>query len=160
MGFVFGIVMSAMLHSGGGVVAAVSASGPAVVAYRERRSDAQAMLDDVNARRASRGLPPLRLDPELCAIARAHAVDMAARAYFGHDTPEGESPFDRMDRAHYQYGYAGENLALDRSVDAAANALWHSAEHRENILEPHYQKVGIAAVLAPAGEIFVEDFSD
>lgn len=160
MPFVLGLIVSAMLQTGGVTIAAVTAPGPAIVAYRERSTDVQAMLDDVNARRRSKGLAPLQLDPQLCAIARAHAVDMAARSYFDHDSPEGESPFERMDRAHYRYGYAGENLALDRSVDAAANALWHSPEHRENILEPHYAKVGIAAVVSPDGEIFVEDFSD
>jgi len=35
-----------------------------------------------------------------------------------------------------------------------------SAGHRENILEPHYQKVGIGAIASAKGEIFVEDFSD
>jgi uncharacterized protein YkwD len=130
------------------------------VAYRERAPDVDAMLRDVNDRRVKLGLPPLQLDVQLCAIAREHAVDMAQRSYFGHDTPEGESPFQRMDRAHFRYGYAGENIALDENVGAAANALWHSPEHRENILEPHYAKVGIAAIASPDGEIFVEDFSD
>lgn len=135
-------------------------AAPVASVVHERAADAEAMLRDVNARRKARGLAPLRLDAQLCAIARAHALDMAARAYLGHDTPEGESPFERLDAAHYRYGYAGENLALDRNVDAAARALWYSPEHRENILEPHYVRVGIAAVSSPDGEIFVEDFSD
>jgi uncharacterized protein YkwD len=159
MSFIMGISFLAMLRA---AYAPVTAGGPspAAVAYRERSSDAQAMLDDVNAHRIGRGLAPLTLDPRLCAIARAHALDMASRAYFGHDSPDGESPFERMDRAHYPYGYAGENLALDQSLAAAAAALWRSPEHRENILEPHYLKLGVAAVVAPPGEIFVEDFSD
>lgn len=124
------------------------------------QADAVAMLTELNARRVSKGLAQLALDPRLCAIALEHASDMVARAYFDHNTPEGVSPFARMDRAGYTYGYAGENMALDKNPGAAELALWQSPEHRQNILEVHYLKVGIAAVRASAGEIFVEDFSD
>ena len=118
------------------------------------------MLRALNAARVANGLRRLALDPRLCTIARSHAFDMVERGYFGHVSPDGVSPFDRMVRAHYRFGYAGENLALDRSARAAALALWQSSEHRNNILEPHYAKVGIAAVASTDGEIFVEDFSD
>jgi uncharacterized protein YkwD len=126
----------------------------------ERAADAQAMLDVLNAERAGKGLEPLAFDPRLCAIARSHAVDMAVRSYFGHVTPEGAGPFDRLNRAHYRYGFAGENLALDANVSSASSELWSSSEHRSNILQPRFARVGIAAVRATDGEIFVEDFSD
>jgi uncharacterized protein YkwD len=126
----------------------------------ERRADAAAMLADINAERASRGLAPLTQDDRLNEIALSHAEDMATRAYFGHTTPEGLTPFARMDRANYRYTYAGENLALDESVSAASVALWRSTEHRQNILQPHFGRVGVAAVAVADGEIFVEDFSD
>jgi len=126
----------------------------------ERAADAQAMLDVLNAERAGHGLEPLAFDPRLCAIARSHAVDMAVRSYFGHVTPEGAGPFDRLNRAHYRYGFAGENLALDTNVTSASSELWLSSEHRSNILQPRFARVGIAAVRAADGEIFVEDFSD
>ena len=125
-----------------------------------RDDDAAAMLMTINAERASRGLAPLAFDDRLCAIARSHAEDMVQRSYFGHSTPEGVSPFERMNRAHYRFSYAGENIALDQNVAAAGNALWQSSEHRSNILEPHFERVGIAAVNSTDGEIFVVDFSD
>ncbi len=125
-----------------------------------REHDVRVMLAALNAERASRGLSPLGLDPDLCKIARSYASEMATRNFFSHTSPEGDDPFKRMDRAHYRYGYAGENIALDQSPTSAADALWHSEGHRENILEPHYQKVGIGAIQSPSGEIFVEDFSD
>jgi uncharacterized protein YkwD len=118
------------------------------------------MLRALNAARAERGLRPLALDTRLCDIAESHARDMAERRYFAHTTPEGVSVFDRMKDADYRYNYAGENLALDQSADEAENALWNSTDHRHNILEPHYARVGIAAVSSDEGEIFVQDFSD
>lgn len=123
-------------------------------------AEIRSMLAALNARRAARGLALLRLDPTLCQVASAYALEMATRRFFGHNSPEGETPFQRMDRAHVQYGYAGENIALEPNAASASDALWHSPAHRENILEPHYARVGIAAASAPFGEIFVEDFSD
>lgn len=123
-------------------------------------ADAATLLAALNATRSLQGLRPLVLDARLCAIAESHGIDMATRRYFDHMSPEGISPFERMDRAHYRYGYAGENLALDRNAAAAHRALLGSSEHRSNMLEPHYSRVGIAAVGSAIGEIFVEDFSD
>ncbi|GAC1312588.1 MAG: hypothetical protein NVS2B3_16100 [Vulcanimicrobiaceae bacterium] len=118
------------------------------------------LLDALNEARAARGLTPLVLDERLCAIARDHGRDMASRAYFDHRSPDGATPFDRLDRARYRYGYAGENLALDRDAAAAHRALFASPAHRANMLESHYARVGIAAVPSRAGELVVEDFSD
>jgi uncharacterized protein YkwD len=125
-----------------------------------RASEMNAMFVALNAHRRSMGRVALYLDPALCTIAYQHAADMVARSYFDHNTPEGLSPFARMDQAHYPYGYAGENIALDSNSAAADQALWHSTEHRENILSAHFVKVGIAAVAGSQGEIIVEDFSD
>ena len=127
---------------------------------RDRPADAQAMLRDLNALRAQNGLARLDFEPRLYAAALAHALDMSNRHYFDHLSPEGTSPIDRMRRAGCTFGYAGENIALDVDEHLANLALYNSPLHRENILEPHYQRIGIAAVQTERGEIFVEDFSD
>lgn len=49
----------------------------------------------VNDQRASRGLQPLAHTEQIRLIARSHSEDMAARDYFGHETPEGLGPADR-----------------------------------------------------------------
>ncbi|HEV8503758.1 MAG TPA: CAP domain-containing protein, partial [Chitinophagaceae bacterium] len=90
-----------------------------------------------------RGLRPLVADPEMTEVARAHSKDMFARGYFAHFTPEGKSPFDRMDAAHVQYSTAGENLALAHSLSIAHNGLMNSPGHRANILNPAFGRVGI-----------------
>jgi uncharacterized protein YkwD len=126
----------------------------------ERAQDARAMLAALNAERAENGLAALSFDARLCDIARSHARDMVRRRYFGHVDPDGVDPFGRMRRSHYPFGFAGENIALDAGVDAADRALFASLEHRANILQPHFNRVGIAAVSSTNGEVFVEDFSD
>ena len=149
-----------MLGATGSTTEETIALGSSGANVSARDADIRVMLAALNAERQSRGLAPLGLDPNLCKIARTYATDMATRNFFGHTSPEGDTPFNRMDRAHYRYGYAGENIALDESPTSAAQALWRSNAHRENILEPHYQKVGIGAIRSASGEIFVEDFSD
>jgi len=101
------------------------------------------MLKLVNQERVQRGLSALKADPELTQVARAHSQDMFARGYFAHFTPEGKSPFDRMDMAHVQYTTAGENLALAHSLSIAHNGLMNSPGHRANILNPAFGRVGI-----------------
>jgi len=128
--------------------------------FVESLRDVGTVFAFLNARRAAAGLPALVLDPRLCDIARSYARDMDERGYFGHTSPEGTSPWGRMDAAHYSYGYAAENLALETDARAADDDWWRSAEHRDNMLGPHYQRVGIATVASPGGELFVEDFSD
>jgi uncharacterized protein YkwD len=127
----------------------------------ERPSDAIALYQHLNQVRSKVGETLLALDRRLIEVARAHALDMIARHYFAHETPDGSSPFDRLRQAGVEYSYAGENLAMNVGPDAAHLALLESPPHRENMLEPHYRRVGIAAVRDPEGqEIFVEDFSD
>jgi uncharacterized protein YkwD len=112
--------------------------------HPEVRTDLEAkMLELVNQERVQRGLLPLKADPELTQLARAHSSDMFARGYFAHITPEGKSPFDRMNDAHVQYTTAGENLALAHSLSIAHNGLMNSPGHRANILNPSFGRVGI-----------------
>jgi uncharacterized protein YkwD len=126
----------------------------------DRSADARALWHDLNVARQSAGLPPLVLDLRLCRVAEAHAYDMVRRHYFDHVSPDGLGPFERMTRAGLRYGYAGENIALDVDERGAAEHLYASPEHRQNMLEPHYTHVGIAAVATETREFFVEDFSD
>jgi uncharacterized protein YkwD len=127
----------------------------------ERPSDAIVLYRHLNQVRSNDGERLLVLDRRLIEVARQHALDMIARHYFAHETPDGGSPFDRLHDAGVEYSYAGENLAMNVSPDAANSALLQSPPHRENMLEPHYRRVGIAAVRSSEGEeIFVEDFSD
>jgi len=94
-------------------------------------------------------------------VGRAHAADMLKRGYFSHYTPEGLSPFDRMEQAGITYLYAGENLAFSPNVTLAMQGLMNSPGHRENILSEHFGRVGIGVLDAGVyGEMFVQEFRD
>jgi uncharacterized protein YkwD len=101
------------------------------------------MLQLVNQERTKRGLKPLRWDPQLLPVARAHSQDMFARGYFSHYTLEGKDPFDRMKAAGIKYYSAGENLALGPTLSICHEGLMNSPGHRANILNPTYGRIGI-----------------
>jgi uncharacterized protein YkwD len=104
------------------------------------------MLRLVNAERAKAGLRPLKADPELTMVARAHSRDMFARGYFAHVTPEGSDPFDRMKRAQVSFRNAGENLALAQTLEIAHTNLMNSPGHRANIMHSGFGRLGIGVL--------------
>lgn len=119
------------------------------------------MLRLVNAERTAQGLPPLVMDEGLRAVAREHARDMFARGYFSHYSPEGLSPFDRLQSAGIRYLAAGENLALAPTVEVAHEGLMNSPGHRRNILSPDFLRVGIGAMDGGLrGIMFAQEFSN
>lgn len=120
------------------------------------------MFKLVNKERTNRGIKPLKLAAgKLQEVARLHARDMFQRGYFSHYNPEGESPFDRMEKAEVSFAAAGENLALAPSVILAHQGLMNSPGHRANILSPDFGTVGIGVVDGGIyGKMFVQEFTD
>ncbi len=119
------------------------------------------MFSLLNTERVHNGLSPLASDTDLRDVGRAHAKDMLKRGYFSHYTPEGLTPFDRMNKARLKYSFAGENLAFAPSTEFAMTGLMNSPEHRENILDPHYTKVGIGVINGGVyGKMYTQEFSD
>jgi|SRR5687768_12295973 uncharacterized protein YkwD len=101
------------------------------------------MLEMVNKERVKEGLTPLKADPEMSRVARAHSRDMFVRGYFAHNNPDGKTPFDRMRAAGVKFNAAGENLALAQTLEIAHTNLMNSPGHRANILHPSFGRLGI-----------------
>jgi uncharacterized protein YkwD len=117
---------------------------PFTVSSPRVRADLETqMLEMVNQERTKQNLPPLKPDPELTMVARAHSKDMFARGYFAHLTPEGKTPFDRMRSGGVRYLSAGENLALGQTLTICHNGLMNSPGHKANILDKSYGRLGI-----------------
>ncbi len=125
-----------------------------------RTSGISSIVQEMNVVRQGHNAQVLVLNAALCAIAQAHAQDMLARSYLGHNTPEGLDPFQRMTAAHYNYNYAAENIAMDDSLSHANKDLYGSPEHLENMVDGHYSHIGVGYVTENDGDILVEDFSD
>lgn len=119
------------------------------------------MFAMVNKERKAAGLSSVAQDELLRNVSRKHAVDMFAKGYFSHYTPEGRSPFDRMAQAQIPFTFAGENLALAPSVELAMQGLMKSPGHRANILSAQFGRVGIGVIDGGIyGKMFVQEFTD
>jgi uncharacterized protein YkwD len=114
------------------------------------------VLDELNLVRLEHGLNQLRLNPRLTAAADQHSLEMVNSGYFGHESADG-SHFARRIKAFYRPRTAhrpwtvGENLiwqARRLTARAAVTSWLASPGHRENLLEPAFREVGIAAVHA------------
>lgn len=102
------------------------------------------LFDLTNADRVNHHLPVLKWDNQIKETARKHSIDMADNNYFSHTNQEGLSPFDRMSKDDIFFTVAGENLASGQfSSIFAHEGLMNSLGHRENILHPDFQYLGV-----------------
>ena len=107
----------------------------------------QSLLDDTNAQRLGDNESALRINSKLNVAAQNKANDMAARDYWSHNTPDGQTPWTFITAAGYNYSIAGENLAY--GFDTAADTItgWmNSPEHRANVLNGSYRDVGFGII--------------
>jgi uncharacterized protein YkwD len=136
-------VLTAMLLS-----AATSALG--------QGADLAAMREEalvlVNAAREGQELPPLKAGGPLNEAAQAHAEDMLARDYYGHESPEGKTVRDRyLAAGGSPVEVAAENIAMCEGCPAPPDLArvrdfhegWmQSPGHRENVLAQGLERFG------------------
>src|SRR5437773_2535328 len=105
----------------------------------------------INQDRAAAGLPALRWNACLAAIAAQNAARMAAQGFISHTNGP------TLDLGCHLGSRAGENVGyLSNGInDVKMNAMFMaSSGHRANILGP-YQYVGVAWVVAPNGNAYI-----
>lgn len=113
----------------------------------------QEILERINEVRAGTGLQPLIVDLRLVRTARAHAESMRDDGFFGHVGPDGREPADRVAASDYQWTFVAENLAAGDLTPSQVVAGWlESPLHRDNMLEPAAQQVGIAMADGGTGQ--------
>ncbi len=105
----------------------------------------QEIIDLVNEERKEAGAREVRNNPQLVGAALAKGENMLNEQYWSHFGPNGETPWQFIKAAGYEYVYAGENLAKDFSESLNVHRAWmNSPTHRENILNPHFTEIGVA----------------
>lgn len=121
-------------------------------------------VDLTNADRMNARLNPLTVDPVLVAAAREHSREMCEKNYFSHDspTPSTHTPMMRYLEelgARPQYAMVGENLFYCSTVDVNRGeyAFMHSPPHRENILNPRFDSIGIGVWKGDDGSFWVTE---
>jgi uncharacterized protein YkwD len=115
----------------------------------------QTILDLTNKAREKENLPPLKLNPLLTKVARAHSANMAKQGKLSHEL-DGKTPSDRMKEAGYQASWGGENVAnTDGDTAASIFQMWmESKAHKENILKDKYKEIGVGVAKNAKGEVY------
>ncbi len=124
--------------------------GPGIYFLTEVESEVLRLANEARRRQA---LPPLAADPTLTDAARRHSGDMLARGFFSHVNPEGLSSSQRLPRNYARnLGQSGENIWMGsgqntrdprRLAGVIMASLMASPGHRQNLLDPHYNHLGV-----------------
>jgi uncharacterized protein YkwD len=119
----------------------------------------QYLLAAANQARATRGLPLLHRDEHLVRAAAQHAHAMSAHETISHQFPDEPALARRAANAGLAFSLVSENVAEAPSAVEIHEMWMHSEHHRENLLDPSVDAVGIR-VIARNGELYaVEDFA-
>lgn len=106
----------------------------------------QQIIDLTNMERKQYGVSTLKENSILDKAAEDKAKNMFAENYWAHNSPSGNSPWVWFKKEGYNYVYAGENLARGFSTSTDTMDAWMASKmgHKENVLGPNYQEIGIA----------------
>lgn len=120
----------------------------------------KSVFQGINKVRNKHGLSSLEWNKELSVVAEKHSEDMIKKDYFSHVSPEGHSLEDRLKIEQVQYSKAGETLLKQSRfegfiliipipknesgmVKETIDGWMSSPGHREIILTPDFQEVGV-----------------
>src|ERR1700735_700834 len=108
---------------------------------------------------------PLQWDARLAALARGHSEEMAETGTFSHREIDGSLPMTRVSQAGIQWRALGENIAKSDDLTRAEQAFMEEPKfkpnHRGNILDPDYNRVGIGIARAPGGSLYItQEFAE
>jgi len=115
----------------------------------------QDLLTRINALRAAGAscgssgtfpaVPAVAWNDKLTTAADGHALDMANKNSFSHDSQDGRSFSTRITNAGYSWSAAGENIAAGQpTVQAVMDAWRNSPGHCANLMSANFVDVGVS----------------
>jgi uncharacterized protein YkwD len=103
------------------------------------------VFDLVNQERIDNGLNPVTYNATLAESAMIHAMDLSTCDYFAHDSLDGTTFFERCQANGYPGTCTGENIGGGQTTPQAVFDAWMASPgHRDNILYPHHDELGVA----------------
>lgn len=121
--------------------------------YTGTRLDAAKARKLINAYRAEKGLPPLRLNPHLTKAAKAHSTDLAKWDRISHHGSDGSNPWKRVKRTGYKARLTAENVGTGQiTIEEVFKGWQESPGHNKNLLLADAEEMGIALVHDPKTE--------
>ena len=126
---------------------------------QQRTAAEQYLFNEVNAARAAAGLPALGWSDSLMQAAAGHAERMRKEDSLSHQFEEEPDLPQRATSHGIHFTVIAENVGLSDSPVEIHTSFMNSPDHRDNILDPKVNTVGIS-VREDHGELWVvEDFA-
>lgn len=120
---------------------------PNITSIDNIEANAKELIDLTNQYRKQLGLNELNPNSRLTQAAVNKAQDLLINQYFAHTSLEGKKFSEWIKEVGYKYFYVGENLAIDFNSNQEIFQAWlNSPSHKENIIKPQYQEIGIAVL--------------
>jgi uncharacterized protein YkwD len=129
----------------------------------EPTNDEKQFVALINKERKKRGLSQLVWDNDLMQVARRYSTAMRDGGFFGHISPQNESPQDRylayLSKVGREpvYHCIGENLFACnvKDVNFGHAQLMASPSHKDNIVYRRFDKVGVGIATDRTGYFWV-----
>jgi len=120
----------------------------------------QKIFELTNQDRTAQGLQPLQWDKSLAAAAAVHVDKMRDEKTLSHQYPGEPDVKDRAAQAGAHFQAIAENIAMGPSAEAIEKQWMNSVPHRQNILDPQMNAIGIAVIEKDGYLYAVEDFAN
>jgi len=139
--------------------ASLTLAAPLAAPMAEDREAEQQILELANQARQQAGVVPLQEDPGLTQAALSHTQSMAGQQQLSHQFAGEPSLNDRLAiNTNLHLDRAGENVAYAATVERVQAVLMASPPHRENLMNPGYNVVGIGVMRAGDTLYVTQDF--
>jgi LysM repeat protein len=125
---------------------------------------ASEVIAEVNALRASNGLPPYEVNSILMAIAQSHAEYLASTGTMTHYSADGSRPYQRAIAAGYSVagdlsrgGFFSENVGSAASASAIVENWQGDSLHLNTMISPDLKDVGVGVAIADGRTYYTLD---
>lgn len=120
--------------------------------------EAWQLVQLANQARAQAGTGPLQWDAALASAARQHCLLMVQEGALSHQFAGEPDLSVRAQATGAHFSLIEENVAVAPNPAEIHDAWMHSPHHRENLLNPDVNRVGIAVVAGAQGLYAVADY--
>jgi uncharacterized protein YkwD len=119
----------------------------------------QQIFQLANQARKDAGVEPLQWNEQAAEAARAHAKLLAQNQSLSHQFSSEPALRERLGATGLRFDATAENVADAESAEEAHQALMNSPPHRQNLLNPKYNSLGIG-VATNGNQLYVtQDFA-
>jgi uncharacterized protein YkwD len=132
----------------------------AVPCFSQQNAQEKQLFNQLNDSRKHAGLEPLEWDEHLAQAARAHSQLMASKNQLGHVLPGEPEVGARLAATGVRFNRSAENVAYNTYLNDFDKAWMESPPHKENMLSPNYNVVGIGIAQSDEGLYYAtQDFA-